>query len=932
MSRLVAFICVLVLAGLGGAAQHEARGQAGGAKKLALVIGIGKYENFGPERELKRARADAVAIAATLTKLGYDVTVPSTGPNRGELNDVIDAFTNKVSAGDTVVVYFSGHGMQFEGLDYLLPRDIKKFGTSELSRAKADAKPLHDLIGDIAKRRPRVTITIIDACRNNPFAVDGKSGAETGGLAVIKPADGNIVLYAASSNETALEQLPGIDGRASTDTDAHSLFTRKLLPLMERPGLAIHDLARQLREDVRVAALAVNHLQRPTSSGEIDGAFCFAGGDCREGAGLLGATGKPKSSIEEGRRQVKLNNFSNAKEHFAPLAAEGKIDAIRELYFLAVESKDMGAALDWLQAAANLDDPSALAALSWYASKKDSAGDLPKSWKERLSDEEAKRMATKSYQKGEPEAALILQDFIGNSDEAISLKFAPEFQQQVDREFPPALAMMANILFARLPDAADLKPAHKPDLERAARLFERAALKGNEYSIKMLVVDTSFKASLEALKIKQLSSVTVQLLLSMFAESRPLIEKHPWGKLVGEFSPISLSKSERGDLVENFIELVINRAVTPNEINNTLSLTDDLITLRSEMARRSRSVSKEKLRKAQNLKVSLLQKLNRNEDAVKLLSEVADSKALLDMLEIARQTNWTPAIWSMVVSGFNSECAEMSFGDSINTMEDCEKFAHKIILENKSDLYLSIHNFTRNWLKSDSGVDLETGRAFFLLATLTQSEPSFLQAGESVKQHLTKAARLGAQDAASLLRSRGLPVPDVEPKLRSKQKRILKKKQWISSTTSDVGTVTSCKTSSDGTIYTRSIKRVSPKLIVLVNISESKVGQVLIDTGVRESLKIESIRVFIDHDEYPGQLQASNTRINLPGDQSLLIAQLGKGVMLRVEYKVGTKSVIDAYSLEGFTETYKSLIAACPGMISALDQQSELPRKSAKKR
>ena len=205
MSRVVAFICVLMLAGLGGAVQHEARGQAGGAKKLALVIGIGKYENFGPERELKRARADAAAIAATLTKLGFDVTVPANEPGRDELNDVIDKFTKTVGAGDTVVVYFSGHGMQFEGQDYLLPRNIKKFGTSELSRAKADAKPLHELIGDIGKRRPRVTITIIDACRNNPFAVDGKSAADTGGLAVIKPADGNIVLYAASANETALE-------------------------------------------------------------------------------------------------------------------------------------------------------------------------------------------------------------------------------------------------------------------------------------------------------------------------------------------------------------------------------------------------------------------------------------------------------------------------------------------------------------------------------------------------------------------------------------------------------------------------------------------------------------------------------------------------------------------------------------------------------
>jgi hypothetical protein len=65
-------------------------------------------------------------------------------------------------------------------------------------------------------------------------------------------------MYSAGAGESALDRLPGNDPDA-----VNSIFTRRLVPLLGTKGLALHEMARQVRSDVIELAATVPHEQRP---------------------------------------------------------------------------------------------------------------------------------------------------------------------------------------------------------------------------------------------------------------------------------------------------------------------------------------------------------------------------------------------------------------------------------------------------------------------------------------------------------------------------------------------------------------------------------------------------------------------------------------------------------------------------------------------
>jgi uncharacterized caspase-like protein len=71
---------------------------------------------------LKNARADAKAIAAELTAVGFDVTLKQDLTQK--MMEALRDFKAHVAGGDEVVFYFSGHGVQFGGTNFLVPIDI----------------------------------------------------------------------------------------------------------------------------------------------------------------------------------------------------------------------------------------------------------------------------------------------------------------------------------------------------------------------------------------------------------------------------------------------------------------------------------------------------------------------------------------------------------------------------------------------------------------------------------------------------------------------------------------------------------------------------------------------------------------------------------------------------------------------------------------
>lgn len=86
------------------------------AKRVALVIGNDSYQSVTP---LQNARADARAVADTLKREEFSVTLKEDVTLKG-MKDALRAFKEQISGGDEAVFYYSGHGVQFEGTNYLI--------------------------------------------------------------------------------------------------------------------------------------------------------------------------------------------------------------------------------------------------------------------------------------------------------------------------------------------------------------------------------------------------------------------------------------------------------------------------------------------------------------------------------------------------------------------------------------------------------------------------------------------------------------------------------------------------------------------------------------------------------------------------------------------------------------------------------------------
>ncbi len=231
------------------------------ARRLAFVIGIDAYTRVTP---LQNARADARAIAERLTRLGYAVTLRTDLGERA-LRDELRTFRNQVQGGDEVVFFFAGHGVQLAGANYLLPADIR--GDSE-DQVRDDALPLQKVLDEIQERKARFTLAMIDACRDNPFRASGRA-IGTRGLAPTTAATGQMVMFSAGAGQQALDRL------GPEDRDPNGLFTRVLLARLDRQGVSIDRLMREVRTEVVSRARAIGHEQVPALYDQSIGEFFF---------------------------------------------------------------------------------------------------------------------------------------------------------------------------------------------------------------------------------------------------------------------------------------------------------------------------------------------------------------------------------------------------------------------------------------------------------------------------------------------------------------------------------------------------------------------------------------------------------------------------------------------------------------------------------
>ncbi len=238
------------------------------AKRVALVIGNDDYVQV---TDLKKAVSDARAIGATLGSVGYEVIVAE-NVTRREMNRQLQHFASQLDVGDEALFFFAGHGVEIAGRNYLLPTDIPSAKPGQEDFVTTEAIAVDRVLDRIRARGTRVSILVLDACRDNPFPKAGtRSLGSTRGLARTAAPEGTFIMYSAGVGQTALDRL------SDADPSPNSIFTRSLIPLLKTPGLSLTRTARQVRRDVQKLASTVSHEQRPAYYDEVTGDFFFAG-------------------------------------------------------------------------------------------------------------------------------------------------------------------------------------------------------------------------------------------------------------------------------------------------------------------------------------------------------------------------------------------------------------------------------------------------------------------------------------------------------------------------------------------------------------------------------------------------------------------------------------------------------------------------------
>lgn len=227
--------------------------QAETESRVALVIGNGAYKHAPV---LTNPVSDANSMAETLRGLGFDV-ISAVNADRNEMVRAISEFRRAMHAGGVGLFYYAGHGIQVAGRNYLLPVDAEILEENDAAFLAID---LDAVARELENAGVRLSLYILDACRDNPFE-RGARGLARNGLAPVDAASGSVIAFATAP------------GRTADDGDAdHGLFTGELLKTIIKPGLELEDVLKQTAASVQAAS---RNQQTPWYNSAFYGHFYF---------------------------------------------------------------------------------------------------------------------------------------------------------------------------------------------------------------------------------------------------------------------------------------------------------------------------------------------------------------------------------------------------------------------------------------------------------------------------------------------------------------------------------------------------------------------------------------------------------------------------------------------------------------------------------
>jgi uncharacterized caspase-like protein len=231
----------------------------GDPKQQALVIGNGKYE----QNPLTTTVNDATDMANVLHKQGFTVTI-KTNLIRSEMEVAIRQFKKRLYANQKAVglFYFSGHGAQVDGTNYLIP--INNTAIVYDDDVEWKAVDVDKILAQMQDNNNGLNIIILDACRDNPYISRDKSKYPNGFATTTAP-EGSIIAYATAPGKTASSFMD--------KNDRNSLYTRHLLKAIQS-RIRIDDVLMEVGKGVQQDSKGE---QIPWYHASMTKLFCFGG-------------------------------------------------------------------------------------------------------------------------------------------------------------------------------------------------------------------------------------------------------------------------------------------------------------------------------------------------------------------------------------------------------------------------------------------------------------------------------------------------------------------------------------------------------------------------------------------------------------------------------------------------------------------------------
>jgi tetratricopeptide (TPR) repeat protein len=223
--------------------------------RIALLIG---NQNYHYAAALANPINDAQLLAKVLRDVGFKSVTVKTDLTREQTMQALREFAHAADSAEWAVVYYSGHGMEFGGSNYIIPIDAQLKVDRDVALETIEVEKIENAI----QGAKRLRLVVLDACRNNPFASQMKRTMGTRsvarGLAQMEPEAGTLIAYAAKHGEFAL------DGTGSNSPFVEALTRR----IQERPTQEIRRLFDLVRDDVMEST---RQKQQPFTYGSLSG-------------------------------------------------------------------------------------------------------------------------------------------------------------------------------------------------------------------------------------------------------------------------------------------------------------------------------------------------------------------------------------------------------------------------------------------------------------------------------------------------------------------------------------------------------------------------------------------------------------------------------------------------------------------------------------